>query len=146
MQWWARRDLNPQPRDYESHFTLFCTGLRGAAHPCIRYLIRTCYKIILNRSPLHGNAWKSGKKYPQEYHQNCWGFSRGRPARCESLNCRCQFSSWESSACRGADLLTAASPLYGPYCDTRLQMEPVCITQQLLDAYLGDSALEQATH
>ena len=62
------------------------------------------------------------------------------------LACRCQLSRWASRICRFPNFRAAAPPLYGPYRDARLQMQPVGIAQQLLDAHLGDSTLEQAAH
>jgi hypothetical protein len=62
------------------------------------------------------------------------------------LTCRCQFSQRTARACGSFGSRTAASALDGPYCDARLQMQPVGIAQQLLDAHLGDSALEQAAY
>jgi hypothetical protein len=54
--WSVRRNLNPQLRDYESNFALFCTGQHREAQTCIRYLVRISYKIMLRRAPLHGGA------------------------------------------------------------------------------------------
>ena len=62
------------------------------------------------------------------------------------LACRCQLSREASRICRFPNPHATAPPLDGPYCDARLQMQPVGVAQQLLDAHLGDSTLEQAAH
>ena len=62
------------------------------------------------------------------------------------LTCRCKFSQRTARACRGFGSHTAASALDGPYGDARLQMQPVGVAQQFLDAHLGDSALKKAAH
>jgi hypothetical protein len=67
--WWARRDLNPQPRDYESRFSTFCTGLQRGALCRITFLYPIICRRIGSGMALHASASESGKKYPQKYHR-----------------------------------------------------------------------------